>query len=57
MLLALQILFGVLVAGTGLGLIFDIAKNRMDKLKEANGKQWASGLPVGNIANFQDTLG
>lgn len=40
MLLALQILFGVLVAGTGLGLIFDIAKNRMDKLKEATGKQW-----------------
>ena len=57
MLLALQILFGVLAAGTGLGLIFDVAKNRMDKLKEANGKQWASGFTVGIIANFLDTLG
>ena len=43
MLLALQILFGVLAAGTGLGLIFDIFKNRMDGLKNATGKQWASG--------------
>lgn len=57
MLLALQILFGVLAAGTGLGLIFDIFKNRMDGLKNATGKQWASGFTVGIIANFLDTLG
>ncbi len=57
MLLALQVLFGVLVAGTGVGLIMDIAKNRMDELKNATGKQWASGFVVGIIANLLDTLG
>lgn len=57
MLLALQILFGTLAAGTGIGLIFDIAKNRMDELKSANGKQWASGFSTGIVANFLDTLG
>ena len=35
MLLFLQILFGVLAAGTGIGLIVDIGKNRMDELKNA----------------------
>ena len=44
MLLFLQILFGVLAAGTGIGLIADIAKNRMEDLKKATGKQWASGF-------------
>lgn len=34
MLLFLQILFGVLAAGTGIGLIADIAKNRMEDLKK-----------------------
>lgn len=57
MLLAIQILLGVLFAGTGLGLVVDVAKNRMDALKNANGKQWASGFTVGIIANFLDTLG
>lgn len=57
MLLVLQILFGALVAGTGIGLVADIAKNRMDELKNATGKQWAAGFTVGIIANFLDTLG
>ena len=57
MLLFLQILFGVLAAGTGIGLIVDIGKNRMDELKSATGKQWASGFAVGIVANFLDTLG
>lgn len=57
MLLFLQILFGVLAAGTGIGLIADIAKNRMEDLKKATGKQWASGFSVGIVANFLDTLG
>lgn len=57
MLLALQILFTVLLVGTGAGLVVDIAKNRKDELKEATGKQWASGFAVGIIANFLDTLG
>lgn len=57
MLLALQILFGTLAAGTGIGLIFDIIKNRMPELRNATGKQWASGFTVGIIANFLDTLG
>ena len=57
MLLALQVLFGVLAAGTGLGLIVDVAKNRMDDLRKATGKQWAAGFTVGIIANFLDTLG
>ena len=57
MLLFLQILFGVLAAGTGIGLIADIAKNRMEDLKKATGKQWASGFAVGIVANFLDTLG
>lgn len=57
MLLALQILFGVLVAGTGIGLVADIAKNRMGELKGATGKQWGSAFAVGIIANFLDTLG
>ena len=57
MLLALQILFGVLVAGTGIGLVVDIAKNRMDELKGATGKQWGAAFAVGIIANFLDTLG
>ena len=57
MLLFLQILFGVLAAGTGIGLIVDIAKNRMEDLKKATGKQWASGFAVGIVANFLDTLG
>ena len=33
MLLAIQILLGVLFAGTGIGLVVDIGKNRMDELK------------------------
>ena len=57
MLLFLLILFGVLAAGTGIGLIADIAKNRMEDLKKATGKQWASGFSVGIVANFLDTLG
>lgn len=57
MLLFLQILFGVLAAGTGIGLIVDIGKNRMDELKSATGKQWASGFSTGIVANFLDTLG
>ena len=57
MLLFLQILFGVLAAGTGIGLIADIAKNRMEDLKKATCKQWASGFAVGIVANFLDTLG
>lgn len=57
MLLALQILFGALFAGTGIGLVFDIAKNRMDELKNTTGKQWAAGFTVGIVANFLDTLG
>ena len=57
MLLALQVLFGVLAAGTGLGLIFDVVKNRMDGIRNATGKQWASGFAVGIVANFLDTLG
>ena len=57
MLLALQILFCVLVAGTGIGLVVDIAKNRMDELKGATGKQWGAAFAVGIIANFLDTLG
>lgn len=57
MLLALQILFGALFAGTGISLIFDITKNRMDELKHSTGKQWAAGFTVGIVANFLDTLG
>ena len=38
-------------------LIVDIAKNRMEDLKKATGKQWASGFAVGIVANFLDTLG
>ena len=37
MLLAIQILLGVLFAGTGIGLVVDIGKNRMDELKEIEG--------------------
>lgn len=33
MLLAIQILLGVLFAGTGIGLVVDLGKNRMDELK------------------------
>lgn len=40
MLLAIQILLGVLFAGTGIGLVVDIGKNRMDELKGSTGKQW-----------------
>ena len=43
MLLFLQILFGVLAAGTGIGLIVDIGKNRMDELKTLPAN---SGHPV-----------
>ncbi len=57
MLLALQILFGALFAGTGIGLFVDIAKNRMEELKSATPKQWAAGMTVGVICNFLDTLG
>ena len=56
MLLAIQILLGVLFAGTGIGLVVDISKNRMDELKGSTGKQWASAFTVGIIANFLDTL-
>ena len=61
MLLAIQILLGVLFAGTGVGLVVDVAKNRMDKIKDATGKQWASAfavnfgrdqLPDGNVHTF-----
>ena len=31
MLLAIQILLGVLFAGTGIGLVVDLGKNRMDE--------------------------
>ena len=44
MLLAIQILLGVLFAGTGIGLVVDLGKNRMDELKGSTGKQWASAL-------------
>lgn len=57
MLLAIQILLGVMFAGTGIGLVVDISKNRMDELKGSTGKQWASAFAVGIIANFLDTLG
>ncbi len=57
MLLFLQVLFGVLAAGTGIGLIVDIGKNRMDEVKNATGKQWASAFSIGIVANFLDTLG
>ena len=57
MLLAIQILLGVLFAGTGIGLVVDIGKNRMDELKGSTGKQWGSAFAVGIIANFLDTLG
>ena len=57
MLLAIQILLGVLFAGTGIGLVVDLGKNRMDELKGSTGKQWASAFTVGIIANFLDTLG
>ena len=40
MLLAIQILLGVLFAGTGIGLVVDLGKNRMDELKGSTGKQW-----------------
>ena len=52
MLLAIQILLGVLFAGTGIGLVVDLGKNRMDELKGSTGKQWASAFTVGIIANF-----
>ena len=57
MLLAIQILLGALLAGTGIGLVVDIGKNRMDELKGSTGKQWASAFAVGIVANFLDTLG
>ena len=57
MLLAIQILLGVLFAGTGIGLVVDIGKNRMDELKGSTGKQWGSAFAVGIIANFLDTFG
>ena len=57
MLLAIQILLGVMFAGTGIGLVVDISKNRMDELKGSTGKQWGSAFAVGIIANFLDTLG
>ena len=50
MLLAIQILLGVLLAGTGIGLVADIGKNRMDALKGSTGKQWASAFAVGIVA-------
>ena len=53
MLLAIQILLGVLFAGTGIGLVVDLGKNRMDELKGSTGKQWASAFTVGIIANFR----
>ena len=43
MLLAIQILLGVMFAGTGIGLVVDISKNRMDELKGSTGK---SGVPL-----------
>ena len=49
MLLAIQILLGVLFAGTGIGLVVDLGKNRMDELKGSTGKQWASAFTVGNV--------
>ena len=45
MLLFLQILFGVLAAGTGIGLIADIAKNRMRISKRLQANQWHPALP------------
>ena len=57
MLLAIQILLGVMFAGTGIGLVVDLGKYRMDQLKGSTGKQWASAFTVGIIANFLDTLG
>lgn len=44
MLLAIQILLGVLFAGTGIGLVVDLGKNRMDELKSTTGKQWLPPL-------------
>ena len=56
MLLAIQILLGVLFAGTGIGLVVDLGKNRMDELKGSTGKQWASAFTVGIIANFLEDV-
>ena len=44
MLLAIQILLGVLFAGTGIGLVVDIGKNRMDELSKV--LQVSSGVPL-----------
>ena len=52
MLLAIQILLGVLFAGTGIGLVVDLGKNRMDELKGSTGKQWHLLFAVGIIITF-----
>ena len=56
MLLAIQILLGVLFAGTGIGLVVDIGKNRMDELKDSTGKQQASTYEDGNKAKIIETI-
>ena len=52
MLLAIQILLGVLFAGTGIGLVVDISKSRMDELKGSTGKQWASAFAAWEKEGF-----
>ena len=57
MLLALQILFGALAAGTGIGLVVDLSKNKKEEIKNASGKAWTCAFVIGIIANLLDTLG
>ena len=57
LVLGFQIVLGIAFVATGIGMFGDIFKNRMDELKNATPKQWASAFAIGIIANFLDTLG
>ena len=57
MLLAIQILLGVLFAGTGIGLVSTQARTAWMNSKVLQVSQWGSAFAVGIIANFLDTLG